>query len=362
MLKRRHSKQIKVANVVIGGGARVSVQSMTSSDTRDVQATLGQIKNLATNGCEIIRVAVVDAVAASALKEIVAESPIPVIADIHFDYRLALQAIASGVNGLRINPGNIGDAKGVQQIAEAAGNAGIPIRVGANSGSLSNELMKRLSSKQNHETIIAEALVQSALEQCKLLETYNFNQIKVSLKASSVPLTLAANRHFAQESDYPLHLGVTEAGTPGRGIIKSAIGIGALLLEGIGDTIRVSLTADPLQEVIAGIRILETCGLRSAEPEIVSCPTCGRCEIELISLAEKVEELINSLKVAGKKINIKKIAVMGCAVNGPGEAKDADLGLAGAGKGKIAVFKEAKIIGTYSQDEAFEIIRREIKK
>ncbi|MBU8902609.1 MAG: flavodoxin-dependent (E)-4-hydroxy-3-methylbut-2-enyl-diphosphate synthase, partial [Victivallales bacterium] len=266
------------------------------------------------------------------------------------------------VHAIRINPGNIGSENCIRQVAEAAGNAGIPIRVGSNSGSISNKVMEELrKSGSKSETIIAKALVQSALEQCQKLEAYGFNQIKVSLKASDVPLTLTACRRFANETDYPLHLGVTEAGTPGRGIIKSAVGIGALLLDGIGDTIRVSLTADPVQEVIAGIRILEACGLRSAEPEIISCPTCGRTEIELIALAEKVEHLIDSIKASGKKINIKKIAVMGCVVNGPGEAKDADFGIAGAGKGRVAVFKQGKIIGTYSQEEAFEILRREIE-
>jgi len=361
MLKRRQSRQIKVADVTIGGGAPVSVQSMTTTDTRDVQASLAQIKTLAKNGCEIIRLAVPDMTAAQALKQIVIQSPIPVIADIHFDYLLALESIVSGVHGIRINPGNIGSEDRVRQVAEAAGNAGISIRVGSNSGSISNKLMEKLrGSDGDNETLIAEALVQSALEQCQKLEAFAFDQIKVSLKASDVPLTLSACRRFANETDYPLHLGVTEAGTPGRGIIKSAVGIGALLLDGIGDTIRVSLTADPVQEIIAGIRILEACGLRSAEPEIVSCPTCGRTEIELIKLAEQVEQLINSIKASGKKISIKKIAVMGCVVNGPGEAKDADLGIAGAGKGRVAIFKQAKIIGTYDQQEAFEILKNAI--
>ncbi|MDD5597717.1 MAG: flavodoxin-dependent (E)-4-hydroxy-3-methylbut-2-enyl-diphosphate synthase [Victivallaceae bacterium] len=207
---------------------------------------------------------------------------------------------------------------------------------------------------------MVEALLESALEQCRKLETYGFSRIKVSLKASDVPLTVAACRRFADETDYPLHLGVTEAGIPGRGIVKSAVGIGALLLAGIGDTIRVSLTADPVQEVVAGIRILEACGLRSAEPEIVSCPTCGRTEINLIGLAERVEALISSIKASGKKIKLKKIAVMGCVVNGPGEARDADLGIAGAGKGRAAVFENAGIIGTYSQEEAFEILKKKI--
>lgn len=360
-MEKRLSRQIKIGDVPIGGGAPVSVQSMTTTDTRDVQATLAQIGILAENGCEIIRLAVPDMEAATALREITAASPIPVIADIHFDYRLALQSVAAGVHGIRINPGNIGDEDRIRQVAEAAGNAGIPIRVGSNSGSISKQLLEKLrKSGIAEENIIAEALVESALEQCRKLEAYGFTQIKVSLKASDVPLTIAACRRFADETDYPLHLGVTEAGTPGRGIVKSAVGIGALLLAGIGDTIRVSLTADPVQEVIAGIRILEACGLRSAEPEIVSCPTCGRTEIDLIGLAERVEALINSIKASGKKIKLKKIAVMGCVVNGPGEARDADLGIAGAGKGRAAVFENAGIIGAYSQEEAFEILKKKI--
>jgi (E)-4-hydroxy-3-methylbut-2-enyl-diphosphate synthase len=365
MFKRRQSRQIEVGNVAIGGGAPVSVQSMTTTDTRDVSASLAQINELAQNGCEIIRLAVPDMAAAQALGQITADSPVPVIADIHFDYRLALQAIASGVHGIRINPGNIGDKERIRQVAEAAGDAGISIRVGSNSGSISPKLLKSLRQNQKNddeESVIADALVQSALEQCQILEDFGFSQIKVSLKASSVPLTVAACRRFAEATDYPLHLGVTEAGTPARGIVKSSVGIGALLLAGIGDTIRVSLTADPVQEVIAGIRILEACGLRSAEPELVSCPTCGRTEINLIELAERVERLINSIKTSGKKIALKKIAVMGCVVNGPGEAKDADLGIAGAGKGRVAVFKKASVIGTYSQEEAFDILRQEIDK
>ncbi|MDD5698075.1 MAG: flavodoxin-dependent (E)-4-hydroxy-3-methylbut-2-enyl-diphosphate synthase [Victivallaceae bacterium] len=360
-MKRRPSRTIKIGAKIIGGGAPVSVQSMTTTDTRDVRASSSQIAALAAAGCEIVRLAVPDAAAAAALKEIAAQSPIPVIADIHFDYRLALLAIAAGVHGIRLNPGNIGSQDRIRQVAEAAGEAGIPIRVGANSGSIAPELRLRLkNSGAAREEVLVEALVQSAREQCRLLENYGFSQIKVSLKASDAALTVAACRRFAAETDYPLHLGVTEAGTPGRGIIKSAVGIGTLVLEGIGDTIRVSLTADPVQEVLTGIRILEACGLRQAEPEIVSCPTCGRTEIDLIGLAERVEQLVNSLKTSGKKVNIRKIAVMGCVVNGPGEAKDADLGIAGAGKGRVAIFKQAKVIGIYPQEEGFEILKHEI--
>jgi (E)-4-hydroxy-3-methylbut-2-enyl-diphosphate synthase len=334
---------------------------MNTTDTRDIQASISQIRALADNGCEITRLAVPDMEAATALAEIVMQSPIPVIADIHFDYRLALQSIASGVQGIRINPGNIGSEARIIKVAEAAGEADIPIRVGSNSGSISNKLLKKLrDSGVDENRIITEALVQSALEQCRMLEKYGFNQIKVSLKASDVQMTLAACRRFAEETDYPLHIGVTEAGTPARGIIKSAVGIGALLLDGIGDTLRVSLTSDPVQEVITGIRILEACGIRSAQPEIVSCPTCGRTEIDLITLAEKVEKLIDSIKASGKKIILNKIAVMGCVVNGPGEAKDADLGIAGAGKGKVAVFKKARIIGTYPESEGFKVLSDEI--
>ncbi|MBN2641885.1 MAG: flavodoxin-dependent (E)-4-hydroxy-3-methylbut-2-enyl-diphosphate synthase [Victivallales bacterium] len=360
MNQPRQTRRIYCGNVPIGGGAPVSLQSMTNTDTRDASATIAQITTLAAAGCDIIRVAVPDQSAADVLPDIIASSPIPVIADIHFDYRLALAAIDAGIHGVRINPGNIGSEDRVISVAERAEQAGIPIRVGANSGSLPEGMLQtRITAGMSHDDALAESLVESALQQCAILERYGFRNIKVSLKASSVPVTFAACRIFSERSDYPLHLGVTEAGTLRRGIIKSAAGIGALLLLGIGDTIRISLTADPLEEIKAGIILLESIGLREAQPEIVSCPTCGRTQIDLIGLTEKVENLVASIKADGKIIDLKKLAVMGCIVNGPGEAKDADLGVAG-GKGKLMLFKKGEPAGTYSEEEGFERLKAEL--
>ena len=362
MPERRITRQIKLNKLIIGGGAPVSIQSMTNTDTRDAAATISQIKSLAAAGCEIIRVAIPDNRAVDALPDIITGSPVPVIGDIHFDHRLALGAIKAGIHGIRLNPGNIGDEEKIRMVAEKAGEAGIPIRIGANSGSINADFMgKKLRKGLSREETLCEALVDSALEQCETLERYGFRNIKVSLKASDVPVTVAAYRHFSAISDYPLHIGVTEAGTMGRGIVKSSVGIGTLLLEGIGDTLRVSLTADPLEEIITAVRILESCGLRAAEPDIVSCPTCGRTEIDLIELAEKVEKLVSDIKKSGKKIKLKKIAVMGCVVNGPGEAKDADLGIAG-GKKQIMLFKHGKIIGTFSETTGFERFKEELNR
>ncbi len=349
---RRSSRKIHIGPVAVGGCAPVSVQTMCCTDTREPESTLRQIRAAAAAGCEIIRVAVPDMTAAEALQDITSASPLPVVADIHFDYRLALRSIASHAAEIRLNPGNLANAGEIRQVALAAGEAGIPIRVGANAGSVKPELL---------HLGLAEALTVSALEQCALLEQYGFHEIKVSLKASSVPVTVAACRAFAARSDYPLHIGVTEAGTPGRGIIKSAVGIGALLLEGIGDTIRVSLTADPMEEVRAGIRILESCGLRDPAPEIVSCPTCGRTEIDLAGLANRVEDLVAEIKASGMEIQLRKIAVMGCVVNGPGEARDADIGLAG-GRGKVVLFRHGEKIGTFDPEAGFAYLADEIRK
>lgn len=357
---RRKTRSVFIGKVKIGDSAPVSLQSMTNTDTRDAEATLGQIAALAGAGCEIIRVALPDMAAVSALPRILENSPIPVVGDIHFDYRLALAAIEAGIHAIRINPGNIGSEERVRAVAEAAGKAGIPIRVGANSGSLQKGVLERkLASGMGHDGAIAESLVDSALDQCAMLENYGFRDIKVSLKASSVPVTFEACRMFSGRSDLPLHLGVTEAGTMRRGIIKSSAGIGALLLLGIGDTIRVSLTADPLEEIKCGIALLESIGLRQAMPEIVSCPTCGRTRIDLIGLADKVEELIAGIKAGGKRINLRKVAVMGCVVNGPGEARDADLGVAG-GDGSLMLFKHGKPCGVYSEAEGFERLKQEL--
>ena len=360
---RRNSRLIRVGAVAVGGDSPVSIQSMTNTDTRDAAATLNQIRALHRLGCQIIRVAVPDPAAAAAIRAIRAESPIPVVADIHFDYRLALAAMENGADAIRLNPGNLNDEGGLEQVAALAVERGIPIRVGANSGSGRTALVRRYQSRgMSRDEAVAEALVDSALEQCRLLESFGVTQIKAALKSSSVPVTVAAYRKFAARTDYPLHIGVTEAGTPARGVIKSAVGIGTLLMEGIGDTLRVSLTGDPAEEVIAGRRILEACGLRDAMPEIISCPTCGRTEIDLIGLAEKVEELVAEIKESGHDIKLRKVAVMGCAVNGPGEARDADLGVAGSRNGKLVIFKFGKVVGAFDPDAGFEYFKLEILK
>ncbi|HCE45923.1 MAG TPA: 4-hydroxy-3-methylbut-2-en-1-yl diphosphate synthase [Lentisphaeria bacterium] len=363
MAKRSNTRRIYIGRIPVGGASPVTVQSMTNTDTRDSSATIRQIRKLAESGCDIIRVAVPDIAAAGRLPEILEKSPIPVIADIHFDFKLALASIDAGVAGIRINPGNIGDEKKVRAIAEAAGAKNIPIRVGANAGSLPREFLSKLGGKRPHdECRLAEALVKSALNECRILEKFGFRDIKVSLKASSVPVTVMAYRKFSGESDYPLHVGITEAGTLVRGTIKSAVGIGALLLDGIGDTIRVSLTADPVEEVKTGIIILESAGLRKAEPELVSCPTCGRTEIDLMGLVHKVESEIEKIRKTGTRIKLKKLAVMGCVVNGPGEARDADFGIAGAKKSRAAVFMKGRLKGIYSEAAAMEMLRIELEK
>ena len=360
------SKQIFLKDIAIGGGAPVTIQSMTNSKTEDVAATVKQISQLVQAGCEIIRVAIPSEEAVNVLPQILEQSPIPVIADIHFDYRLALGSINAGVHGIRINPGNIGSKDKVKMIAEAANDAKIPIRVGANSGSLPKEWAKKVlqcdkHNRLKHDEVLAQGLVASALEQIQILEDCNFYNIKVSLKASSVRATFLAYKLFADQNDYPLHIGVTEAGTVKRGIIKSAVGIGALLLNGIGDTLRVSLTADPVEEVKVAIAILESCGLREPKVEIVSCPTCGRTNIDLEGLANKVEKIVAEKSCNGtKELNVKKIAVMGCVVNGPGEARDADLGIAG-GDGKIAIFRNGEVVGTFTEVEGLEVFSRYIE-
>lgn len=355
------SKQISVGDVKIGGKAPVSIQSMTNTLTSDTHATIAQIQQLADAGCEIIRVAVPDEKTVENLPEIIAKSPIPVIGDIHFDYKLALGAISAGVHGIRINPGNIGGEEKVRAVAEAAGTKNIPIRVGANSGSLPKGILdQNLSTGKTHQEAMAQALVASALQQCQLLEKFGFDQIKVSLKSPDVRIMTDAYRKFASLSDYPLHLGVTEAGTMSRGTVKSAVGIGSLLLEGIGDTIRVSLTADPLEEVKVAQMILETVGLRKPQPEIISCPTCGRTEFDLISLVAKVEQIISEIKRSGVKLQINKVAVMGCAVNGPGEAKDAELGIAGVKGGKAGIFLRGHSIGIFPETESLKIFKEKL--
>ena len=348
-MKRRTTRQIHIGPVAIGGDAPVAVQSMTNTKTQDAQATLAQINTLAEAGCDIIRCAVPDMEAALALKEIVQGSPIPVIADIHFDYRLALQAIESGVHGLRLNPGNIGGNDKVRAVVDAAKPKNIPVRIGVNAGSLPKDLLE----KYGHPT--AEALVEAAWRHIRILEEMDYRNIKISLKCHDVPLTLAAYRLLASQCDYPLHVGITEAGTVNSGIIKSAVGIGALLAEGIGDTIRVSLTGDPVNEVRVGFEILKSLGLRTYGPTLISCPTCGRTSIDLEKLANVVETRLADIK---EPISV---AVMGCIVNGPGEAREADVGIAG-GKGEGLVFRKGQVIKKISEDRLVNELFYEIDK
>jgi len=327
---RRKSKQISVGSVKIGGDAPISVQSMCNTDTRDVAKTLDQISELASAGCEIVRLAVLNKDAAASIKDIVAKSPVPLVADIHFDYRLALTCIENGIHALRINPGNIGKKEHTIKVVEAAKSHGIPIRIGINGGSLEKEFAAL-------DLPLHEKMVKSALRHLEILEDLNFYDTKISLKSSDVLTTIEAYKLMAEKVDYPLHLGVTEAGTLKSGLIKSSVGIGSLLSQGIGDTIRVSLTENPVEEVHAGFGILKSLGLREKGVNFISCPTCGRTQIDLINLAKKVEEKFKNLNMP------ITIAVMGCPVNGPGEARHADFGIAGAiGEGYI--FKKGEII------------------
>ncbi|MBS6217024.1 MAG: flavodoxin-dependent (E)-4-hydroxy-3-methylbut-2-enyl-diphosphate synthase [Clostridiales bacterium] len=341
------SRQIRVGNVSVGGGAPVTIQSMTNTRTDDVAATVEQILRLEAAGCEIIRCAVPDPAAAKAVGAIRERIHIPLVADIHFDYKLALEAAAAGADAVRINPGNIGGEDRVKAVAAACRTRNIPIRIGVNGGSLEKELLAK------HGGPTPEALVESAFGHIRLLNRYDFDDICVSLKTSSVPNTIAAYRQMAAQSDYPLHVGLTEAGTPRMGVLKSAVGIGGLLALGIGDTIRVSLSADPVEEVYAARDILKVVGLRREGAELVSCPTCGRTRIDLIGLAEEVEA---RLKTVDKPITV---AVMGCVVNGPGEARSADVGIAG-GDGEGLLFRRGEIVKKVPQsqlvDELFRLI------
>ena len=339
--KREFTKQISVGGVLIGGGAPVSVQTMCSTKTWDVEATVSQIRAMQAAGADIVRIAIPDMEAAKAVSAIKEQVSVPLVADIHFDYRLALEAAARGIDKIRINPGNIGAPENVKAVAEACKRRHIPIRIGVNAGSLE----KRLLEKYGHPC--AEAMVESAKGHVELLNRYDFDDICLSLKTSSVPLTVESYRLAAETFDYPLHLGVTETGTEWNGTIQSAVGIGTLLCEGIGNTIRVSLTADPVREVSAGIAIVKAAGLRPGGVKFVSCPTCGRTEIDLISLASGVEARVKDMP---RDITV---AVMGCVVNGPGEAREADYGIAG-GKGKGLLFKKGEVLGTYPYDELCE--------
>lgn len=347
--KRRKARVIWVGNVPVGGNYPITVQSMTNTDTRDVGNTVKQIRALEEAGCELVRVAVVDEEAARALRKIKQQITIPLIADIHFDYRLALQAMASGVDGLRINPGNIGGPAKVREVTAMAKDKGVPIRIGVNAGSLEKELLKK------YQRVTPEAMVESALGHARILEKAGFYDIKISLKASHVPLMVEAYRMLASETDYPLHLGVTEAGTTLTSSVKSSMGIGLLLSEGIGDTIRVSVTGDPTIEVKLGFEILKALGLRQRGIELISCPTCGRCQINLVQLAEAVERKLAFVEQP------LKVAVMGCPVNGPGEARQADVGIAG-GKGQGLVFRQGKIVAKVPQDKLVEALVNEVNK
>ena len=344
---RRISKQIKVGNVNIGGGAPVVVQSMTNTDTRDFKSTIRQIKELEDYDCELIRVAVPDLEAAQAIRKIKRGIKIPLIADIHFDYRLALAAFEAGVDGLRLNPGNISEKEQIKKVVLAARERAVPIRIGVNAGSLPKIAGKRKS--------VAERMVDAALEQVKLLESLDFDLIKISLKAFDVPTTIVAYKSIADKIPYPLHIGITEAGIPRTGIIRSSVGIGTLLYLGIGDTIRVSLTAHPRDEVIAGYEILKSLDLRQHGPILVSCPTCGRTEVDIIRIAQQVEAELQKVKKA------IKVAVMGCVVNGPGEAKDADVGIA-CGKGRGVLFKKGKKVGIIEENDFVQVLMQEVRK
>lgn len=342
------TKQINVGGVCVGGGAPVTIQSMTNTKTHDVEATVKQIRRLAAAGCEIVRVAVPDEATARAVGDIRSRIDIPLVVDIHFDYKLALMCIAAGCDKVRINPGNIGGDDRVKAVADACRAKQIPIRIGVNGGSLEKPLLAKYGG------VTAEALVESAMGHIHLLEKFDFDQICVSMKSSSVPVTMDAYRLFSQRSDYPLHLGVTEAGTPKMGVMKSAIGIGGLLAQGIGDTFRVTLTADPVEEVYVARDILKAAGLRRDGPELISCPTCGRTRVDLIAMAREVEHRLESVS---KPITV---AVMGCAVNGPGEAAAADVGIAG-GDGEGLLFQKGEIIKKVPQeqlvDELFKLIK-----
>ncbi len=346
---RGKTRRIKLGRLYIGGGAPIAVQSMTNTATADVEATVKQIKRLEDAGCEIVRVAVVDQEAALAIARIKAAIDIALVADIHFDYRLALAAAEAGADGLRINPGNIGGAAKVAKVVDCARAHGLPIRIGVNAGSLDKDLVAKYGGAT------AEAMVESALRQVAMLESLGFDQVKISLKASDVGRTVKAYRLLAGRTDCPLHLGVTEAGGLLAGTVKSALGIGMLLAEGIGDTLRVSLTRDPVEEVRVGFEILKALGIRRCGPEIISCPTCGRCEIDLLGLLEKIEKALLTCRAP------IKVAVMGCVVNGPGEAREADVGVAG-GRGLGILFAKGRLLGKVAEENLVPALLREVER
>ncbi|MCL2592809.1 MAG: flavodoxin-dependent (E)-4-hydroxy-3-methylbut-2-enyl-diphosphate synthase [Defluviitaleaceae bacterium] len=349
MIKRKKTKLVNIGDVKVGGFSDISIQSMTNTDTRDVKKTVAQIKALEDAGCEIIRVAIPDLEAAEALKEIKKQIKIPLAADIHFDYRLALKSIENGVDKLRLNPGNIGDKERIRQVVEKAKERSIPIRIGVNSGSIEKHILEK------YKRPTAEAMVESALTHASYIEEFGYDKILISLKASSVIETVEAYKMMSEKVDYPLHVGITESGTEYAGSIKSAVGIGAILLMGIGDTVRVSLTCDPVREIICAKEILKSIGIRKFGIEFISCPTCGRTEIDLISLANEVQD---KCKHIDKHI---KVAIMGCVVNGPGEAREADLGIAG-GKGEGIIFKKGEVMRKVPEQNLAEELIKEIEK
>ena len=347
MYERKKTRQIPIGSVAIGGGAPISVQSMCNTKTTDTKATVAQIKALQNAGCDIVRVAVPDMEAAQNLGNIIREIDIPLVADIHFDYKLALEAIKQGISALRLNPGNIGGEEKVRAVVKAAKEAHIPIRIGVNAGSLDKKILAKYGA------VTPEALVESAMQHVKILEDLDFHDLKISLKAHDVPLTLAAYRLMSKTVDYPLHLGITEAGTVNTGIIKSAVGIGALLSEGIGDTFRISLTGDPVVEVKVANEILKSLGLKEYGPTLVACPTCGRTSIDLPAIAAQVEKKLEGIK------DPIDVAVMGCVVNGPGEARGADVGIAG-GNGEGLIFRKGEIIRKVPEENLVEELFKEI--
>ncbi|KJS30549.1 MAG: 4-hydroxy-3-methylbut-2-en-1-yl diphosphate synthase [Desulfatitalea sp. BRH_c12] len=348
-IERRKTRLIQVGQVPVGGDAPITVQSMTNTPTQDVAATVAQIQRLEAAGCEIVRVAVPDLQAAEAIAAIKSRITIPLVADIHFDHQLALAAARCGADALRINPGNIGGRHKVQAVVDCARDRGLPIRIGVNSGSLEKDLLK------THQGATAPAMVESALRHVALLEKAGFEQIKISIKASDVPRTVDAYRLLAARVDYPLHVGITEAGSLYAGTVKSALGIGMLLAEGIGDTLRVSLTRDPVEEVRVGFEILKALNIRRHGPEIISCPTCGRCSIDLMTVVEQVDKALLTRRVP------VKLAIMGCVVNGPGEAREADIGVAG-GQGQGILFKKGKVVRKVPQDKLVETLLAEVDK
>jgi (E)-4-hydroxy-3-methylbut-2-enyl-diphosphate synthase len=349
VIQRKITRQIHVGKVAIGGGAPVVVQSMGNMPPHDAEKILAQIIRLKEADCEIVRLAVPDEKAAETFKTVKKESPLPLIADIHFDHHLALMAIEAGADGLRINPGNIGSREGVERVVKSAAERKIPIRIGVNAGSIAKEKLRKYGGPT------AEAMVESALEHVAILEALNFDLVKISIKASDIPKTLEVYRELSGRVDYPLHVGVSEAGTAFGGTIKSSIGIGILLAEGIGDTIRVSLTADPVLEVRTAYEILKALHIRQITPEIISCPTCGRCEIDLLGMAERAEAELQKIK---KPL---KIAIMGCVVNGPGEAREADIGIAG-GHNCGVIFRNGKILRKEAPGDLYAALMEEIEK